>query len=185
MLNIRSASLKDSGTLLDIYAPYVLDTAVTFEYNVPSVKDFENRMAEVMKKYPYLVAEDDGAVLGFAYASPFNTRAAYDRCVETTVYVRTDFRGNGVGGKLYSALENTLLKRNFLNLYACVAVTDKEDEYLTNASLGFHLHSGFSVVGNFSKCGYKFGRWYDMVWMEKFIGHHPKTPFDVDFVSTL
>ena len=169
---IRVATLEDAKTLVEIYTPYVEKTVITFEYEVPSVEEFKGRMAHVLEKYPYLVAERDGEIVGFAYAGEFKSRAAYDWAVETTVYVREDQKKSGVGKALYMALEQILAEQNILNLNACIGYPEVEDEYLTKNSVQFHEHMGYRFVGEFYKCGYKFGRWYNMVWMEKHIGEH-------------
>lgn len=181
-MQIRIAKKQDAPALLSIYAPYVLNTAVTFEYEVPTLQEFERRIACTLERYPYLAAEQDGKILGYAYAGPFHERAAYDWAVETSIYVDERCRGMGIGKKLYEALEKTLGAQNILNLNACIAYPSKEDEYLTKDSVHFHQHLGYRLVGEFYQCGYKFHRWYNMVWMEKHIGVHtacqpPVIPF--------
>lgn len=169
---IRIAQEQDAKELLEIYAPYVKNTAITFEYEVPSVEEFRERIRHTQKKYPYLVAEVDGEILGYAYAGGFHQRAAYDWAVETSIYVKKEKRGQGIGRRLYEALEKVLAEQKILNLNACIAYTPKEDEYLTNDSVNFHAHFGYRLVGEFYQCGFKFHRWYNMVWMEKHIGIH-------------
>ncbi|MGN0365631.1 MAG: GNAT family N-acetyltransferase [Suilimivivens sp.] len=176
---IRIATKQDAAKLLEIYAPYVEKTAITFEYTVPTVQEFENRITRTLEKYPYIVAERNGEIAGYAYAGAFKERAAYDWAVETTVYVRNDQRKTGIGRALYEALEKILSTQNILNLNACIAYTDVEDPYLSNDSVQFHEHLGYRIVGEFYQCGYKFGRWYHMVWMEKHIGVHKKHPATV------
>ncbi|MBR6395373.1 MAG: GNAT family N-acetyltransferase [Lachnospiraceae bacterium] len=171
-MNIRSATKEDAARLLEIYAYYVTDTAITFEYEVPSLSEFEGRIENTLKKYPYLVIEDNGVIYGYAYAGVFKGRAAYDRSCEMTIYLDKDAKKKGYGKKLYTALEEELKKRGMLNLYACIGSPIVEDEYLTRNSEEFHAHLGYTKVGTFHKCGYKFGRWYDMCWMEKLIGEH-------------
>ena len=171
-LIIRSVKLEETENLLRIYAPYITDTAITFEYDIPSVEEFENRIIQIKNKYPYLVAEVNGEIVGYAYATAFHPRAAYSRCVELAIYLKTDSRQQGIGRKLYEELEVRLKKLGILNLYACIGYAPVEDEYLTNASVRFHEKMGYKINGHFTKCGYKFGRWYDMVWMEKMIGEH-------------
>lgn len=182
-ITIRTAVLQDAEALLEIYAPYVENTAITFEYDVPTVEEFAGRMSNVLRRYPYLVGEVDGEPAGYAYAGPFKERAAYDWAVETTVYVKEDMKKHGIGRALYEALEKTLAAQGILNLNACIAFPEKEDEYLTTDSVKFHKKMGFSKVGRFHKCGCKFGRWYDMVWMEKHIGTHEKNPAEVRFFA--
>lgn len=171
-IKIRFATVQDAESLLKIYAPYVEKTAITFEYDVPSVEEFAGRIENVLKKYPYLVAEIENEIVGYAYAGSFYERAAYDWAIETSVYVDTNKKKMGIGKKLYEALEKILASQNILNMNACIAYPAEEDEYLTKNSVEFHEHLGYRLVGEFKKCGYKFNRWYNMVWMEKHIGEH-------------
>ena len=173
---IRTATVEDAEAILAIYAPYVTGTAITFEYEVPGIEEFRERIRHTLKRYPYLVAEKDGAIIGYAYAGPFKERAAYDWAVETTIYVDTSRKKMGIGKKLHAALEQVLEKQNILNLNACIGYPEQEDEYLTKNSVEFHTHLGYRLVGEFYQCGYKFGRWYNMVWMEKQIGEHTDSP---------
>lgn len=177
---IRSARMEDAQRILDIYDHFVRRTAITFEYETPSLDAFRARMENTMKKYPYLVAEQDGKVLGYAYAGAFHPRAAYGWCAEATVYLSQAAQGLGLGRRIYAALEEALCRMGVLNLYACIAVPHGEDdEYLTRNSADFHAHMGYALCGTFSLCGYKFGRWYDMIWMEKMIGSHGQSPIPV------
>ena len=171
-IRIRNASVDDAKKLLEIYGPYVRNTAISFEYEVPSIEEFKKRIENTMKKYPYLIAEEDNQILGYAYAGAFYGRAAYDWSVETTIYLAPKTRKKGVGRILYEALEQKLKEMGILNLYACIAYPEVEDEYLDKNSAQFHEHLGYVKVGEFHKCGYKFGRWYNMIWMEKIIGEH-------------
>ncbi len=171
-IRIRVASVDDAEALLAIYAPYVVKTAITFEYEVPSLDEFRGRICHTLQKYPYLVAEEKGKILGYAYVGPFHDRAAYDWAVETSIYVDENLRRSGVGGKLNRALEAVCKAMGILNMEACIGVPEAEDEHLTRNSEEYHTHIGYRLVGEFYKCGYKFGRWYNMVWMEKLIGEH-------------
>lgn len=171
-VRIRAARLEDAAALLAIYAPYVEKTAITFEYDVPSVREFRERIKGVLVQHPYLVAEKDGAILGYAYAGPFHSRAAYAWGVETSIYVNQEKKRMGLGGRLHRALEDVLREQGYLNMNACIAVPEQDDEYLTRNSVQFHEHLGYRVVGEFTQVGYKFGRWYNMAWMEKHIGPH-------------
>lgn len=175
-IKIRTATVDDARKLLDIYRYYVEGTAVTFEYNVPTVKEFSDRILNTLKKYPYLAAEIDGEVLGYAYGGSFHEREAYKRCAETSIYVRHDARRSGIGRALYGVLENILREMGVLNLYACIGFPENEDKYLTYDSAEFHKRLGFSVIGEFHKCGFKFGNWYNMIWAEKMIGDHTCEP---------
>ena len=171
-VKLRVATVSDAAELLKIYAPYVTDTAITFEYDVPTLEDFKGRIAHTLEKYPYFVAELNGEIVGYAYASAFHPRAAYGWVAETSIYVRRDMKRMGLGRTLYDALETALKAQGVLNLNACIACPDVDDEYLTRNSISFHAHLGYSMVGEFHNCGYKFGRWYNMVWMEKMLGEH-------------
>ena len=171
-LTIRSAALSDAPRLLEIYGWYVEHTAISFEYETPSLAEFTQRIAHTLERYPYLVAERGGRVLGYAYAGPFAGRRAYDWASALSIYLDRSARGGGIGRRLYEAMEDALRKMGVQNLYACITWTDAEDEHLTHASPAFHSALGFTLAGKFRKCGYKFGRWYDMIWMEKLIGSH-------------
>ena len=165
-----------------MHRPYVEHTAITFEYDVPDIEEFMNRIKNTKKTYPYLVAEYQGEILGYAYAGAFKERAAYDWAVETSIYVRQNQKRMGVGSLLYEKLEEILKRQGILNVNACIAYPQEEDPYLTKDSVLFHEKFGYSMVGKFHACGYKFNRWYDMVWMEKMIGEHlekqpPIVPF--------
>ncbi len=176
---IRMATPAEADRILEIYAPYVTDTAITFEYEAPSIAIFRKRMQGILEKYPYLVAERDGQIVGYTYAHAFHERAAYDWSAETTIYVRMDQKGQGIGKALYLALEHALSLQNIINLNACIGYPETEDAYLTRDSVRFHMHFGYRWVGEFHQCGYKFGRWYHMVWMEKMLGEHPQHPLPV------
>ena len=157
-IRIRTASLQDAKELLEIYRPYVEHTAITFEYTPPTEEKFAGRIRGVLSKYPYLVAEGKGKILGYAYVSSFKEREAYDWAVETSIYVSEDARRTGAGSLLYEALEDYLKRQNVINVNACIA-------YPNPGSIAFH-----------EKYGYKLGQWLDMVWMEKMLGPHPEQP---------
>lgn len=169
---VRDAKIEDAKRILEIYSYYVEKTAITFEYDNPALEEFESRMKNTMKKYPYIVIEKNGVIEGYAYARAFVGRAAYDWSCELTIYLDNNAKKCGLGRKLYEALEEKLKDMGILNLYACIGYPKEEDEYLNKNSAQFHEHLGFSKVGQFHNCGYKFDRWYDMIWMEKIIGEH-------------
>lgn len=178
-MRIEKVTPADAVALLEIYAPYVEHTAITFEYEVPSLEEFRQRIETISARYPYLKAVgEDGTVLGYAYATAFKGRAAYDWSVETTVYVRRDVHRQGAGKALYLALEKSLKGMGICNLNACIAYTDTPDAHLTNDSMHFHEHLGYRLVGTFHHCAYKFGTWYHMIWMEKAVADHtvPQPP---------
>lgn len=169
---IREAAVSDAERLLQIYSYYVKNTAITFEYDVPTLSEFQSRIRSTKARYPYLVIEQEGRVCGYAYAGAFVGRAAYGWSCELSVYLDPMVRGRGLGRKLYEVLEETVREIGILNLYACIAYPETEDRYLDQSSAKFHARLGFTKVGEFHQCGYKFGRWYNMIWMEKIIGPH-------------
>ena len=168
-ITIRMADEKDAEALLAVYAPYVEHTAISFEYQVPTLKEFTRRISNIRARYPYLAACQNGKILGYAYASPFHQRAAYSWAAETSVYVGEDVRGTGIGAMLYEALESILKKQQVINVNACIT-------YPNPGSIAFHEKMGYKTAGHFTKCGYKLGTWWDMVWMEKMLGEHPRQP---------
>lgn len=168
MERIRAAVPDDAPALLSIYAPYVRETAITFEYEVPSVEEFRRRIAHTLHTHPYLVMEQNDEIVGYAYTGQLGSRAAYAWAAETSIYLRQDCRRGGMGTRLYEALEEASRRQNVQVLYACIAApADDSDPHLTRASIDFHARRGYATVGTFHRCGYKFDRWYDVVWMEK------------------
>ena len=167
---IRTATLEDAPRLVEIYSYYVEKTAITFECEVPSIEKFQTRMIRSQKHYPYLVAEIGGVIVGYAYARRFVGREAYKFSAELTIYLDKNYRHLGIGKKLYSELEKILREQGIKNLYVCIGYPEIEDEYLNLNSVNFHQHLGFKICGKFTNCGYKFNRWYSMVWAEKIIG---------------
>ena len=175
-LRIRTASVSDAKDLLAIYGPYVEKTAISFEYEVPGEAEFAERIRNIMVRFPYLVAEDETGSIGYAYCGIFHAREAYNHSVETSIYVDRSKKGRGIGRRLYQVLEQCLMRQHVINLYACIAHTDLEDETLTKDSMHFHAHMGYELKGRFDRCGYKFGRWYNMIYMEKMLGEHGAHP---------
>lgn len=176
-MNIRFASPADAAALAAIYAPYVKHTAISFEYDAPDAAEFAARIAATIERYPYLVVEQNGQIAGYAYAGAFHPRAAYCHGAEVSIYIAPAFHGQGIGRALYRQLELILQKQNVCLLYACIATTEREDEYLNRNSEKFHAALGFRTVAKFAGCGVKFGRWYDMIWMEKQIADRADVPF--------
>lgn len=181
MIRIEKALASDAVCLSEIYAPYVRETAITFEYEPPSAEEFAERMRTVIEEYPYLKAVDeDGSIIGYAYASAFKKRAAYDRSVEVSIYVRRDSRRSGAGRLLYNALESSLRDMGIINLCACITVpSEDKNGRVTWDSFRFHERMGYSLAGRLHSIGYKFGEWYDVVWMEKTLGEHKADPDEV------
>ena len=119
MTTIRVATEADAEEILAIYAKYIEQTAITFEYVVPSIEEFRGRIRHTLERFPYLAAEKDGKIAGYAYVSPFKERAAYDWSVETSIYVDMEQKRSGIGRRLYEELENILKQQGILNVNAC------------------------------------------------------------------
>ena len=154
---LQVAGDGDVFPMLAIYAPYVRDTAITFEYEVPTAAEFGARLHHVLPEYPWLVCRAPGQVLGYAYAHRHMERAAYGWNVECSVYVLGSARGRGVGRALYGALLELLRLQGVVNAYGCIAVPNEPSEAL-------HRATGFSLLGHFPASGWKQGRWHDIVW---------------------
>ena len=157
---IRVATQADVPEILNIYAPYIETTTVTFEYTVPSLEEFTERFRQVTEGFPWLLWEEEGQILGYAYASlPFE-RAAYGWCAEPSIYLRPEARGKHIGKQLYAALEELLRQMGYILSFAVITGENRE-------SLAFHQALGYSQCGLFHHCGLKFGRWLDVYWLEK------------------
>ena len=157
---IRIATEGDVLEILAIYAPYIENSTITFEYDVPCRREFMQRFYDITAQFPWLVWEEDGEILGYAYAAPPYTRAAYRWCAEPSVYLKPRARGRGIGRKLYAALEACLKLQGYQVLYALVT----EDNL---PSLRFHEKLGYRQKVLFDRCGFKFGRWLGVYWLEK------------------
>jgi len=158
---LRPATPADAPALLAIYTPIVRDTAISFEYEPPGIEEFAGRIATISQSYPWLVAESEsGEILGYAYASRYRTRAAYDRSVESTVYVAEKARGRGVGRALYARLFALLAEQGIRMVYAIITLPNE-------GSVGLHDTFGFKTIGVHRNAGFKFGAWHEVVWMDK------------------
>ena len=157
---IRIARESDVPAMLAIYAPYIENTTITFEYTVPTEEAFLERFRKLTAQFPWLVWEEEGKILGYAYgAAPFE-RAAYRWCAEPSIYLLPEARGRGIGANLYAALEKILQSQGYQVLYALI--TDENA-----VSIRFHEKCGYVQKVHFPDCGFKFGRWVGLVWMEK------------------
>ena len=166
---IRPITPDDAPALSEIYGYYVENTAVSFEYVAPTAEEFRERISHTLENYPYLAAVCGDSIIGYAYAREFVGRAACAHCVEVSVYISRDSRRSGAGRVLYEEMERRLREMGILNVYASIAYADEEDPYLTHDSPRFHERMGFTQVARFHRCGRKFGNWYDLIWVEKFI----------------
>ena len=176
-MEIRLATVTDTEAILAIYAPYVQNTAITFEYDVPSHEEFRSRIEETLKKYPYLIAAEQDKVIGYAYAGSFRKRAAYQHTAEMSIYLDRSYRQRGIGRKLYHELERLLVRQNVFSVYAGVTSSDRiHDAYVTDGSIRFHEKMGYANIGEWHLCGYKFDQWYSVTWFEKVLVNRPEKP---------
>lgn len=173
---IRFVKQEDIPCLLEIYAPYITETTFSFEYVPPTLEEFTARVNTFGSKYPYLVYEESGKVLGYAYASPYGVRKAFEYSVDLSIYIDMNSRAQGIGTALYEAIFDILQKQGFYNMYVCIT------ELNTN-SLAFHEKIGFRHLGAHKKIGYKFGQWLDLVWMDKQLPQPSPTPRPLRSIS--
>ena len=166
-VTIRAAVIEDAPALLDIYGYYVEHTAITYEYDVPALSDFQDRIRHTLEKYPYLVAQKEDHIIGYAYASAYHPRAAYGWNAEMTVYLDHNERGHRVGQKLYTLLEQLLQEQGIVNALALITPPMTEEDETVYASMHFHEKMGYELAGRIKNSGYKFDRWFDTVTMQK------------------
>ena len=157
---IRIAREADVPEILAIYAPYIENTTITFEYDIPSEEAFLQRFRALTRQFPWLVWEEDGRVLGYAYASAPFERDAYRWCAEDSVYLLPEARGRGIGTKLCLALEKVLTFQGYHRIYALITAEN-------TASVTFHQKLGYALRGDLPEAGFKFGRWIGVIWMDK------------------
>ena len=157
---IRIATEADVPAILAIYAPYIENTTITFEYDVPCRREFMQRFLSVTENFPWLVWEENGEILGYVYATRPFPRAAYSWIAEPSVYLKPEAKGRGIGRKLYAALEELLSLQGYQVLYALITGEN-------TASVAFHQKLGYRHLALFPDCGFKFGRWLGVCWLEK------------------
>ena len=157
---LRIAAETEVQAMLDIYAPYIMTTTYSFEYEVPTEAEFLERFRKITEQFPWLVWEENGEVLGYAYGSAPFERAAYSWCAEASIYLKPEARGRGIGRQFYGELEEILAAQGYRVVYAIITAENE-------ASVAFHRKMGYQNEKIFPDCGFKFGRWLGVVWMEK------------------
>lgn len=168
-LSLRLATMGDAGAILDIYSHYINNTTFSFECEVPSAEEFHARMLGIMAEYPYIVCEDGGRIVGYAYAHRHQSRAAYCYSAELSVYLRPQYVGLGIGRLLSRAVIDLLRRQNVQTVYSAVSLPN-------DPSCAMHDALGFKQVGLWHNTGRKLGRWLDIAWYELVIGDYPDTP---------
>ncbi len=157
---IRMATEADIPAILEIYGPYVQNTAISFEYTVPTLEVFTQRFRNITAQFAWLVWEEDGEILGYAYGSAPFERAAFGWCSEASIYLRPDARGRGIGRALYAVLEELMKLQGYVKVYVLVTSANQP-------SVDFHLACGYTYTACLPGCGFKLGAWHDLFWMEK------------------
>ncbi len=180
---LRFAQPADAEALLKVYAPFVVSedralSDVSFEYEVPSVAEFAERIKNISAGYPYIVCEQEGEVIGYVYAHPYIQRAAYQWGAEVTIYLAPAGQGWGLGRVLYTLLEDLLRLQGVVTLYSCITASNEH-------SVGMHAAMGYKIIGTFNNTGFKHGHWLDMVWMEKVIAPYPEVPQPIKTIGEL
>jgi L-amino acid N-acyltransferase YncA len=168
-LLIRAVGLSDAPRLAEIYAPYIEGSVVSFELTAPDAEEMASRIARISTTYPWLVAESDGRVIGYAYACENRSRPAYRWGVEVTIYLDQAARGLGIGRRLYSTLFSILREQGYINAYGIITLPNP-------ASVGIHEALGFVQAGVFRHAGFKNGSWLDVGWYQLTLSDLPDTP---------
>ena len=166
---IRDAVAADAERCAEIYAPYVRETAISFEEAPPSAQEMAGRIAEAQRAHAWLVLEEDGEVVGYAYGGPFMSRAAYQWATGVSVYLAAGRRRTGGGRALYEALFDRLAARGHRTALAGIALPN-------DASVGLHRALGFELVGTYRRVGWKLGRWHDVAWYQRSLGEDDGPP---------
>lgn len=179
-MSVRHATVQDVPRILEIYAPYVQNTAISFEYAVPTLEEFTQRFLGITAQFPWLVWEENGAILGYAYGSlPFE-RTAFQWSAEASIYLCPEAQGKGIGRKLYAALEKILKAQGYKKVYAIITTANAP-------SVAFHKAVGYRHTATMPDCGYKLGNWHGIVWMEKDLNNWdapPHEPLTVHEITT-
>jgi len=178
VVHVRLAELRDAAGVQAIYAPIVATTAISFELEPPTVAEMARRMAGTTPAYPWLVAEDQGRLAGYAYASQHRTRAAYRWCVDVSAYVDPDWQRRGVGRSLYTALVAVLELQGYREAFAGIALPNP-------ASVGLHHALGFVPVGVYRRVGWKLGTWHDVGWWQRSLTASREEPSEPETLDRL
>lgn len=168
---IRVATKEDATGMLEIYAPFILNSGITQETEIPSVGDFQKRIISNLEERPWLVCEIDGQVAGYAYAGKHRDRKGYQWCTEPSVYISEKYFGIGIADALYTALFDILKLQGYVNAYAVITLPN-------DRSIAFHKKFGFEYLTTYKKIGYKLGQWHDVGWMQYEVNPHKKDPED-------
>lgn len=178
MTTIRLAQPTDAAGILAIYAPFIANTSITFETEIPTEIEFANRIDSYLANWPWLVCEADGQIAGYAYASRYRERVAYQWSVECSVYIHDDFQQRGIARALYTGLFSILKKQGYRNVYAVINLPNER-------SVAFHESMGFNRFATYEKVGYKLGQWKNVGWWRLIINEFVHEPAPVVSFSLL
>lgn len=171
-MTIRPIEISDAEKVLEIYRPFIENTNITFEYTVPNLNEWKERIYTVSKQFPWLVADLDGEILGYAYAAKHRDRIAYSWCCEASVYLSDKAQGKGLAKILYEKLFEILKIQGYINVYAILTSPNPKSEK-------FHENFGFNNVGRFYKAGFKLGEWHNTRWMQLHLNEHEIPPREI------
>lgn len=180
-ISIRLITPADYQAVLDVYAPYIQDTATSFEYDVPSLTEFTDRIHKIISFYPWLVVRKDNTTIGYAYAQAHGARQAYQWSAQVSVYIAEKYHHKGIGRKLYVALFQILRLQRIVNVYAGITLPNEKSE-------AFHRSIGFQPVGIYERVGYKMGKWHDVLWLSFLLSDrssNPEAPLSIRKVMQL
>lgn len=169
MNKIRVAESTDAEKILEIYSPFILNSGITQETEIPSIENFRQRIISTLKERPWLVSETGKEIAGYAYAGKHRERKGYQWCIEPSVYVNEKYSGRGAASALYTALFELLKLQGFVNAYAVITLPNQR-------SVSFHENFGFRYLTTYKKIGFKLGQWHDVGWWELEINSHNKNP---------
>ena len=178
MARVRVATVGDAEAVAAIYAPYVLETAISFEEDPPSALEMATRISATLKAYPFLVFEDDGEVIGYAYASAHAARPAYRWSCNVTAYASANSHRRGVGRSLYTELLGLLARQRLHSVFAGIALPNEK-------SIGMHEAMGFVHLGTYRQVGFKQGAWHDVGWWQRPLAEHPPIAEPIPFALAL
>jgi L-amino acid N-acyltransferase YncA len=166
---LRLATHTDAKGILEVYAPFITGTSLTFETEVPTREAFAERIRSYGRHWPWLVCEMEGNIIGYAYGARYRERKGYQWCVESSVYIKEDHQKSGIGTALYTALFDLLKQQGYRNVYAVINLPN-------DSSVSFHEKMGFEHFATYFKVGYKLGKWKDVGWWQLVINQYTQDP---------
>ncbi len=177
-IKIRFMIASDIKYIHEIYTPYIKNTSITFDCEVPTFDEFQKKIIKISNSYAFLVCEVKNKIIGYAYASKLREREAYQWDAELSIYLKDEYINYGIGSKLYRCLIDILKLQNIYNVYGVITQPNEKSEKL-------HQKLGFNKIGVFHNTGYKFGKWRDVVWYEKNIKNFNEKPSPIISIKNI